>query len=108
MKTTQLTVKWSNDYTHQSADAPESLVVDELEVVSLQVEQTADQGEEQGQGQGARVVGRPEHSYLHTDMDYTIIHTAAYDVYMYLGIFAYVAIFVIQKKSTGLLSWYNE
>jgi len=77
MTTTQWTVKWSNDYTHQSPDAPESLVVDELEVVSLQVEQTADQGEEQGQGQGARVVGRPEHAHLHTDMAYTITNTAA-------------------------------
>ena len=50
--------------TDQRKDPPAGLVVEELQVVALEVEQTPHQREEQGQRQGARVVGRAEHSDL--------------------------------------------
>ena len=46
--------------TRQRHDGPHGLVVEELEVVTTQVQQAADDGEEHHQRNGGRVVGRPQ------------------------------------------------
>ncbi len=49
---------------HQCGHGPASLVVDELQVVSAQIEEPTDQRHQQSQSDCTRIVGWPEDSNL--------------------------------------------
>lgn len=49
---------------HQCGHGPTSLVVDELQVVSAQIEEPTDQRHQQSQSDCTRIVGWPEDSNL--------------------------------------------
>ena len=49
----------------ESKERPGSLVIEELQVVPPQVEQTSHHGKEHQQGHSSGVVGRPEHPDVH-------------------------------------------